>query len=187
VLTAEKIRGGSRLEFVCGGRALRTLRTLHDAVSRCIRHLSVAPEDLPAAIERLQADGKDQRKIVKGLQERLAVFEAAALAEAAEQVGEIRQVVRAVDGQDQAGLKAMAATICAAPGFRAALFSTSSPHVAVLAKSKDAPGDCAAALKTLLAAFGGRGGGKPDLAQGGGLDGDLAQIVDAAKAALSRT
>jgi hypothetical protein len=56
----------------------------------------------------------------------------------------------------------------------------------VLARSKDGKGDCAAALKSLLAAFGGRGGGKPELALGGGLTGDLSQILAAARAELGR-
>jgi alanyl-tRNA synthetase len=186
VLSAEKLRGGTRLEFVCGGRALRSLRTFRDAVAGCIRCVSVAPEELPAAVERLQADGKDQRKLAKDLQERLAVFEAVEVAAVADQVEGVRQVVRAIEGRDQAGLRTMAAAICAAPGFRVALFSASSPHVVVLAKSKDAAGDCAAVLKSLMAAFGGRGGGKPDLAQGGGLSGDLAQILATTRAEFAR-
>ena len=186
VLSAEKLRGGTRLEFVCGGRALRSFRTLRDSVAGCIRYVSVAPEELPAAVERLQADSKDQRKAIKDLQEQLAGYEAAALAAAAVDAGGVRQVVQAIEGRDQAGLKAMAAAICASPGFRVALFSAASPHVVVLARSKDVGADCAAVLKALLASFGGRGGGKPDLAQGGGLAGDLAQILDAARAALAR-
>ena len=185
VLSAERLRGGTRLEFVCGGRALRALRTFRDAAAGCIRHLSVAPEELPAAIERLQTDAKEQRKLVKDLQERLAGFEASSLAAAAEHVDGGRQVVQAIDGCDQAGLKAMAAAICANPGFRVALFSTSAPHIVVLARSKDAAVDCAAVLKTLLAACGGRGGGKPDIAQGGGLTGDLAQILELTRSAFA--
>jgi alanyl-tRNA synthetase len=186
VVSAEKLRGGTRLEFVCGGRALQSFRALRDAVAGCIRHVSVAPGELPAAVERLQADAKDQRKALKDIQERLAGHEAAALAAAAREVDGVREVVQAIDGHDQAGLKAMATAICSAPGFRVALFSTPSPHVAVLAKSNDVGADCAAVLKGLLAAFGGRGGGKPDLAQGGGLTGDLAQILEAARKAFER-
>jgi alanyl-tRNA synthetase len=37
-------------------------------------------------------------------------------------------------------------------------------------------------LKRLLTQFGGKGGGKPDLAQGGGLDGPIPEIVGAAQA-----
>src|SRR5512140_277536 len=72
VRSAERLRGGTRIEFVCGGRALRSFHLYRDAVAGCIRHVSVAPEELPAAIERLQAESKDQRKIVRDLKERLA-------------------------------------------------------------------------------------------------------------------
>jgi alanyl-tRNA synthetase len=187
VLSAEKLRGGTRLEFVCGGRALRSLRAFRDAVAGCIRHVSVAPDELPVAVERLQADSKDQRKVVRDLQERLAGFEAAALAASADDVEGGREVVQAVEGCDQAGLKAMAMAICAAPGFRVALFSTADPHLAVLARSKDVTVDCAAVLKAVMAAHGGRGGGKPDLAQGGGLTGELAQILATTRAKLARS
>jgi alanyl-tRNA synthetase len=186
VLSAVRLRGGTRLEFVCGGRALRSFHQLRDAVSGCIRHVSVAPEELPAAIERLQAESKDQGKIVRDLQARLAGFEAAAMAAAAEEVGGVRQVVQALEGRDQAELRTMALAICGAPGCRVALFSTTSPYVAVLARSKDGPSDCARALKALLAAFGGRGGGRPDMAQAGGLTGDLPQILAAARAEFER-
>jgi alanyl-tRNA synthetase len=185
VLSAERLRGGTRLEFVCGGRALRTLRRFKDAVSGCVRHVSVAPEELPAAVERLQDDAKEQRKVVKGLQERLAAFEAAALAAGAEEVRGRRQVVQAVEGQDQNGLKAMALAICTSPGFAVALFSTSSPAIAVVARSTDVVLDSAAVLKALMGEFGGRGGGRPDLAQGGGLTGELVAILARAKILLT--
>ena len=186
VLSAERLRGGTRLEFVCGGRALRSLHAFHGAVAGCIRHVSVAPEELPAAIERLQGESKDQRKLVKGLQERLAGFEAVALAARAEEVGGARQVVEAIEGQDQNGLKAMALSICANPGFQVALFSTAAPFFAVVARSKDRTVDAADVLRGLMATFGGRGGGKPDLAQGGGLNGALPAILQAAREAMGR-
>ena len=177
VLSWERLRGGTRLEFACGGRALRAVRRFRDAVAGCIRHVSVAPEELPAAVERLQADAKDQRKIAKALHERLAAFEAAAMAESAETVNRRRQVVQAIEGQDQNGLKAMALAICANPGFQVALFSAALPAVAVVARSRDVPLDAAAVLKALIEDFGGRGGGRPELAQGGGLTGEPAAIL----------
>jgi alanyl-tRNA synthetase len=186
VLSTERLRGGARVEFACGGRALRCLHTFRDSVAGCIRHVSVAPAELPAALERLQAENKEQRKAVKDLQERLAVYEAGALAAAAEEANGVRQVVQALEGRDQNALKTMALAICSAPGFRVALFTAAPPFAAVLARSRDGNGDCAAALKSLLAAFGGRGGGKPDLALGGGLSGDLAQILTAVRAEFGR-
>lgn len=186
VLSAERLRGGTRLEFVCGGRALRSFHRFRDAVAGCIHHVSVAPDELPVAVERLQAESKDQRKLIRDLQEKLAVFEAAAMAAAAEEVGGVRQVVRAIEGRDQNDLRTRALAVCGAPGYRVALFSATAPYVAVLARSKDGRTDCAAVLKALMAAFGGRGGGRPEMAQCGGLTGDLSQILAAARAELEK-
>ena len=79
VTAAEKFRGGSRLTFVCGGRALRALRGYRDAVAGSVRSLSVLPHELPAAVERIQADGKQARKTIARLQSELAVHEAVRL------------------------------------------------------------------------------------------------------------
>ena len=45
--------------------------------------------------------------------------------------------------------------------------------------------DCAALLAALTGRFGGKGGGKPETAQGGGLTAPTADVVAAASAALS--
>lgn len=184
VLSAERLRGGTRIEFVCGGRALRALRTFRDAVAGCIRHVSVAPEELPSAIERLQAETKEQRKTMRALQERLATYEAQELAAGGTEVDGVRRVVEVVEGQDQNGLKAMVLAICAKPGFEVALVSAASPFVVVVGRSKDGRLDAAAVLRQLLDRFGGRGGGKADLAQGGGLAGSLTEVLEAARSAM---
>jgi alanyl-tRNA synthetase len=185
VASWEKLRGGLRLEFLCGKRALGGFRRLRDSVSGCIRHLSVSPEELPAAIERAQAENKDLRKTIKAQQERLAGFEAGALAARGEAVGSERRVVEALDGWEANGLKAMAVAVTANPGYQIALFSVSAPVLAVIARSKDSHLDARAALAALLKRFGGKGGGKPDLAQGGGLTGDVQEILQAARTAMA--
>ena len=61
----ERLRGGTRLEFKCGGRALRAHRTLRDTVRDSSGLLSIAPGELPQAIERLQGEGKELRRRLK--------------------------------------------------------------------------------------------------------------------------
>jgi len=182
----EKFRGGMRLEFVCGHRALREFRILRDAVAGSLRFLSVAPQDLPAAIDGAQAENKGLRRTMRDLGERLAVHEAAALVERGRQVGSARVIVEVLAGWDQQGLKAMASAAAARQGVVAALLSSAEPALVVIARAPDVALDAAAALKALLQAFGGKGGGKPELAQGGGLSGPpdqvraaLAQIIEA--------
>ncbi len=66
VASWERFKGGQRLEFLCGGRALAGYRTLRDAMTASVRLLSVLPVELPAAIERLQADARDQKRAMDG-------------------------------------------------------------------------------------------------------------------------
>jgi alanyl-tRNA synthetase len=167
--SSERFRGGSRIEFVCGVRTLRTFRLLRDSIAASGRLVSALPGELPAGIERLQADAKETRRQLKDAQARLAGFEAAALASRAAVHGDARVVVEALEGWDQGGLKTIASTIAAHPGHIAVLFSTPSPSAVVIARADGSPFDSAAAMRQLIDEFGGKGGGRPDLAQGGGL------------------
>jgi alanyl-tRNA synthetase len=167
----EKFRGGVRLEFVCGRRALREFRILRDAVAGSLRYLSVPPQELPSAIEGAQAENKDLRRTIRDLGERLAVHEASALVRRARQTGPARVIIDVLEGWDQSGLKALASAAASQPGVVAALLSAGEPALAVVARAPDVSLDAAAVLKALMQQFGGKGGGKPDLAQGGGLSG----------------
>jgi alanyl-tRNA synthetase len=181
VAGTERFRGGTRVEFVCGGRALASHRALRDTVAAGMRLLSVVPADLAPAIERLQADAKDARRQIKDMQTRLAGFEAAALADEAETLGSVRAVLGSLDGVDAAGLKTIASSIVSRPGHVVVLVSAPAPASIVVARSADGSIDSGALLKQLVASFGGKGGGRPELAQGGGLQGDAAAIISAAR------
>ena len=185
VASSERFRGGTRVEFLCGVRAARGYQLLRDAVTASVRLVSVLPGELPAGIERLQAEMKETKRTVKDLQTRLATFEGLALADRAETVGPIRAVIAPVDGWDQNGLKLLTTAITARPGHVAALVSAASPFAAVVARAPDVTIDCALILKKLIERFGGKGGGRPDLAQGGGLQGNADEIVRLAREIIS--
>jgi alanyl-tRNA synthetase len=185
VTTAERFRGGMRLTFVCGGRALRSLRGYRDAVAGSVRSLSVLPHELPAAVERMQSEGKQARKTIARLQSELAIHEAARLIAAAPVADGVRRVAHAVDGWDTAGIKAIASAMTAQAGVAVVLVGTSAPIAVVVARSSDVALDANVVLQELLKRFGGRGGGKPELAQGAGLVADPRDIVLAAGDLLS--
>jgi alanyl-tRNA synthetase len=181
VTAAEKFRGGTRLTFVCGGRALRAVRGYRDAVAGSVRSLSVLPHELPAAVERIQAEGKQARKTIARLQSELAVHEAGQLIAASPAADGVRRVAQVADGWDAAGLKAIASAMTAQAGVAAALVGTSVPIAVVVARSSGVAVDANVVLQQLLKRFGGRGGGKPELAQGAGLVGDPQDIAAAAR------
>ena len=185
VASFERFRGGTRVEFRCGVRALHGYRALRDAVAAGTRLLSTGADGLPAAIERLQTDNKDARRREKGLQERLAQHEAAAMAARAVALAGASVVLEALEGWDANGLKTIAAAIAARPGHAAVLVSGPPPLSLVIARAGDVKLDAAAILKALTAKFGGKGGGRPELAQAGGLQGSAEDVVAAARSLLS--
>ncbi len=178
----EKFKGGVRVTFVCGGRALRVFRSLRESVAGSVRALSVLPHELPAAVERMQAEAKELRRTMKRFQESLAAQEGARLATRAREANGV--VVEALDGWDANGLKTIAVEITRLTSASVALFSTTAPYAIVIARSADRTIDANAVLRAMTQRYAGRGGGKPDLAQGGGLDGTISDICATARELL---
>lgn len=168
----ERFKGGMRVGFVCGGRALNSHRRLRDVVTESARLLSTMHDEVPSGIERLQADARDAKRRIKDLQATLAGHEADRLA-ASTQDGVL---TAALDGWDQAALKNIASAIVTRPGYVVGLLGGPAPFAVVVARSSDRTTDSGAVLKGLAARFGGKGGGRPELAQGGGLQGTAAEI-----------
>jgi alanyl-tRNA synthetase len=78
-------------------------------------------------------------------------------------------VLRAVDA-DANGLKSLATAIVSKPRHFVVLTSAVSPALIVVARSSDVAIAANDVLASLLKEFGGRGGGRPEFAQGGGLE-----------------
>ncbi len=184
-LGRERFKGGQRVEFVCGGRALARLRFLRGVVAESVRQVSVLPEEIPTAIERLLTEAKAVKRTMATLHGELASFRAVELAAGAEVTPRGRLVLQRLDA-DAAALKAMALAVAAVPGCVAVLVSESKPVTVVVARSGDNGVDAKAILAGLTAAFGGRGGGTSEVAQGGGLDAEPPVVLDEARRAIVR-
>ncbi len=91
VVKSEKIRGNLRFEFVCGGRALRDYQEKNRTVRHAAAAFSVAERDIPAAIDKTQAEVKAMKKRARRLEERVAAFEAGQMAR--EATGKVIQAV----------------------------------------------------------------------------------------------
>jgi len=188
----ERYKGGTRVGFACGLRAVRHHRLLRDVVTAATRALSVQMSELPEALRRLQSDSREARQQMRVLTESLAKYEAAELASSAKEIGGHRVVVRVVD-RDANGLKLLAQA-AAELGPSVVLVSASRPALVVAARGAEGPSsvdpavvvpnfssaapafDAKALVASLIARFGGKGGGRAELAQAGGMDGDPAEI-----------
>lgn len=162
----ERFKGGLRVSFVCGARALSRFGRLRAAIDDSIKRLSVLPDELPAAIGRLQDENKAQRLALRAQQEKLAQTEAVALRAQGEQIGGVTLVAAHMPGWDAVGIKLLASILTQAPATVAALAGDGSPAPVVVARSDDGAMDSGSVLRQVIEALGGKGGGKPGMAQG---------------------
>ena len=184
VTGVERFKGASRVSFVCGGRALGSHRTLRDVVLAATRTLSVTAPEVKGAIERLQADGRDAGKLIRRLQDELAVFRASRLREEAETIGPLRIVLRSEGELDGAALKTLASAVVDESGLVVVLTGRGVPVPVIVARSTDVSIDAAVLLRELASQLGGRGGGTAAIAQGG-LTASPEAVLDAARRKLA--
>jgi alanyl-tRNA synthetase len=182
----EKIRGNVRVEFVCGGRALRQARGDYRLLSEIGRTLSVpfdrAPELIAAQTARIKALEKSSQRLAA----ELAVREGRELhASTSPDADGLRRVTQRITqhttqsgGIDDA-VRARAQAFTAA-GSAVFLAICDDPPSLLLAASADSGIHAGDRLKAALAVAGGRGGGNPALAQGSLPSADALNVVTGA-------
>jgi alanyl-tRNA synthetase len=177
----ERHRGGVRLEFLCGWRALRDYRRMHTLVAGLGAAFSVAESELPDTVARISAQLKDSERTISDLRDRLLAREAADLFAAAAGTPKVVAAVLA-SGPDEAAL--LAGKLIASPSCVAVLGAADGRLV--VARSADLALDAGAVLRQTVGRFGGRGGGRPAFAQGAVPAEVIAQAVETARSVVRR-
>ena len=175
----------TRVEFLCGQRALRDYRARDMLAAQLASDFSVGVEELVEAVARLRDSEDRARKHIRTLTEQLISLEAKDLIARADLAG-IRQVVhQTFEGRELEEVRMLARAI--AENHSVALLGLRGPRTQIIFAAPESAGvDCGALLRTVLAPFGGRGGGQRTLAQGGLPDGErLLEVLEAARAAIS--
>jgi alanyl-tRNA synthetase len=160
----EKYKKMTRVEFLCGMRAIARARGDYEALSGMAAALSAGMDELPTLVssqkESIQALESEKKKLVEGL----AGYRARELAgQAIADAKGIRRIVHRGTSLDE--LRALAHAITALP-MTAFVGTMESPPTIVYAASKDSGINAGGDLKSALAVAGGRGGGNPMIAQG---------------------
>ena len=155
-----------RVEFLCGGRALRDLRWKNVALGRLASMLSVGAEEVEAAAARMREAEERNRKRLEDAGERLLGYEAAELLAQAESARGLRVVRHAFADRPLDEVRALAKLIAGGGGV-ALLGLRAEKTQLIFARADGLNVDCGALLREALAPHGGRGGGQPALAQGG--------------------
>jgi alanyl-tRNA synthetase len=175
----ERAKGLTRIEFVAGRRMLVDYRLANKSARDTAAVFSAGREDGPQLAMQLLEESKELHKRLRVLEDVAAGVEAETLLREASVNGDgPRVVVKILENRDADSLRRLAHSLISNPATIVILGSSDKDTARLMfARSADAPGDMNQLMREACALLDGRGGGKPDLAQGGGKNVD--KLADA--------
>ncbi|MEG1683524.1 MAG: alanine--tRNA ligase-related protein [Oscillospiraceae bacterium] len=157
ILSAQKFRGGIRMELVCGKRALDYLSTVCEQNRVVAQNLSVKPAETAAAVARLQAE-------LSAAKLRLSTLEEQVFAATAARYQNAGNVLLFQEALRPDAVRKLCDTVAASCGGRCAVFSGEDGQFAYAIVENG--GDIRELVKSMNTALSGRGGGRDGFAQG---------------------
>lgn len=166
IIGTEKAKGGTRVYFLCGNRAMDHFNLLLDQTNELVQKLNAPLADLPTAADALLREKAEQDKEMKELRTKLLEAEAQMI-QPESGTGIIHQVF---SGRPVKEVQQLARLTVAQHPEAVLLFMIIEDESIrfVCAKGEQAEGNMKTVLQELLQLTDGKGGGNAQLAQGGG-------------------
>ncbi|MEZ4338349.1 MAG: DHHA1 domain-containing protein [Sandaracinaceae bacterium] len=155
----ESYKGGSRITFECGPRARAQLFEDAERLREAAARLKCAPPEVPQIVDSTLAKLTAARDEAGALRAQLAALWA-------DRLDGDGDVIAAIEGADAALLKAVAARLATGSRLVALAAPAEAGTDVLFARGPEATTSCGELLKKVAQAAGGRGGGRPDHAQG---------------------
>ncbi|MBQ0753675.1 MAG: alanine--tRNA ligase [Gammaproteobacteria bacterium] len=166
--------GVRRIEAVAGTRALDEMRKLDQTVTSISALLKTSAEQVQARVEQLVGRSRDLEKEIERLKQKLASGTGNDLAASATQVNGITVLATQIDGADGKTLRIAMDQLKDKLGSAVILLSAvEGDKISVVAGvTKDLTDrfNAGQLVRDVSIKLGGKGGGRPDMAQGGGTD-----------------
>jgi len=178
--------GVRRIEAVTGEGALRQYQESTGALKRIAGIVKASEPELVEHVERLLATGRALERQVEQLKSKLAQSTAGALESQARLVNGAKVLAARIDGMDRKQLRELADSLRnqwkSATMVLASVDDGGIAIVAAVTKDLTAKIHAGKLVGAVAQATGGKGGGRPDMAEGGGKDiGALDAALDAAR------
>ena len=164
IVSAVAYKGGMRMTFLCGGRAMQQFQKLQMTVDAIARKFSTAGEEVLAAVEKQESELKEVKKEKAALTARLEEYLTAELKAQAEDVKGKKLLVQLTD-TDPKRLRPLALATLPEKGLTLLLTEKAGQLTYVLC-SNGLKLDMGELIPAVNLALGGKGGGRGTLAQG---------------------
>ncbi len=164
IVSAVAYKGGMRMTFLCGGRALKHFQRLQATVDAIARKFSTAGEEVLSAVEKQEAELKAVKKEKADLTAKLEEYLTAELKAQAEDVKGKKLLVRLTD-TDPKRLRPLALSTLPERGLTLLLAEKAGQVTYVLCQN-GLKLDMGEVIPAVNLALGGKGGGRGTLAQG---------------------
>jgi alanyl-tRNA synthetase len=167
ITAAAKYKGGTRIWFACGMRAVDASRKEHELLDILARRFSTKAEDVPDAVQKQFDEQAALRTELKKRTETLFLIQAESLLQNAATVKGIKVVVHAAQGLTAQELRSFSEKLFVGGKTVAAIFSVNGGNINyLLARSAGVNFSMKQACDAANALFAGKGGGRDDSAQG---------------------
>jgi alanyl-tRNA synthetase len=187
VLKTERIQDGvERIEYAAGMAAVRAMQEADYYLTTASDALRVLPEQLPVTIDRFFAEWKEFKKENVRLKEEMAQLRVVRMLSQAQDLGGVKLVAQSVDHADTEELVKIAGELAQDDDVMALLISDFEGVKVVAAAGKKAVAkgvDAGKVVREMSRMVGGGGGGRPDMARGGGTD--VSKATEAMEAGIS--
>ncbi len=185
IVSDEAIASGTRrIRAVTGKGAFERFQASESLLSETASKLNTLPKQLPETVEKLQEQIRQQQKEIERLKLKLAQGAAAPADEVIKEINGLKVLVRKVENLGKDGRRQLGDSLTKriAPGVVVLGEVADGSASLVVMVSKDATSrvQAGAVIKELTALSGKKGGGKPDLAEGGALPEKLDETLQAA-------
>jgi alanyl-tRNA synthetase len=169
IVKTERVNQKLRVHFVAGHQALDYFQQVQSAAQGAALLLDSGLDGVVASVERLRAQMKQMQSEIDSLRGVVLGVEAEKLAAGAETVGKLRLVTALFENRSASELRSLADKLRRKTDIVAVLATYDETKLSMVTACADGVRvDARELLNNHLAPIGGRGGGSPTLAQGGG-------------------
>ena len=169
IVDASPAKGKLRVSFICGKRAFDNYRSVYNSAWSAANLMATRPEKLAANVESLNKKLYECERVLYAIRKEKLLSEIPSMIEKAEDLSDGGKLVSAIVEGDPALLRDLASKLIENDNVAVLLGAQNGDRYNfVFARGNALPYMMGKVLSEAAKPFGGKGGGRPDFAQGGG-------------------